>query len=110
MEAVEGRHSLFIRCPAEGEGLTVTSYPMKLQAGRYRLTVYLRADRDDTSAHLQVSGFKGAPGQTAHLGRQWQQESLEFEVPENTRWVHFSVRPDRRGLIWVDAIEVREVQ
>ena len=110
LEAVEGRHSLFIRCPADGEGLTVTSYPMGLKAGEYRLTVYVRADRDDMSAHLQISGFKGAPGRTVDLGRAWQQESIEFNVPENVRRTHFGIRPDRRGVIWVDAIEVREVQ
>jgi len=110
LEAIEGRHSLFIRCPAEGEGLTVTSYPMGLKAGKYRLTVYLRADREDMSAHLQVSGFKGAPGRTVEVGREWQQESFEFEVPENVRRTHFSVRPERRGVIWADAIEVRPAE
>jgi len=110
LEAIEGRHSLFIRCPADGEGLTVTSYPMKLKAGRYHLTVYIRADRDEMRAHLQISGISGAPAPTVDLGRQWQQESLEFDVPGNTRWVHFGVRPETRGVIWVDATEVRQAQ
>ncbi|GAH79324.1 unnamed protein product, partial [marine sediment metagenome] len=110
VEAIEGRHSLFIRCPADDEGLTVTSYPMGLKEGSYRLIARLRADREEMSAHLQISGFEDAPGRTVDVGRQWQQESLEFDVPENVRRTHFSVRPNNRGVIWVDAVEVRPAE
>ena len=83
---------------------------MRLPAGRYRVSAYLRADREGVGTYLGVSGFKDAPGSTVQAGREWRQESLEFEVPENTRWVHFAVRPEQRGVIWVDAVQVQAVQ
>ncbi len=110
LEAIEGRHALFIRCPADKGGPTVIAYPMRLKPGKYVLSFYVKADREGASVHFGVSGFKQSPSRDVAVGRQWQQLSLDFEVPENTRWVHLSLRPSKRGVIWADAVEVRTAQ
>ena len=62
---------------------------------------------DAGSVHFAVSGFPNAPGRDVPVGRQWHKETVDFEVPEKTQWVHFGVWPTKRGVIWVDAVEVR---
>ena len=110
LEAIEGRHSLFIRCPTDGEGPTVTCYPMRLKEGKYSVALYVKAGTEGQTVRLHVSGFKDGPSRDADVGTQWQREEMEFAVPAETRWVHFSVRPEKRGIIWADAVEVREVE
>lgn len=107
LEARHGEHSLFIRCPADGQGPSVVSYPMTLKPGKYEASVWLKADRAGLTGRLQVSGFKDAPAATADLGREWSQASVQFEVPEDTRWVHVSLSAATRGTLWADELIVR---
>lgn len=102
LEAHHGEHSLFIRCPAEGKGPSVRAYPLRLKPGSYRLSVWLKYDREGGRAKVAVSGYKGAPAKEVSVGRKWQQVAMDFQVPENTRWVHVSLRPVARGVLWAD--------
>jgi len=106
LEAYDGRHSLYLRCPAQGQGPTVASYPMSLPPGKYRLELQAKAGGDGHAATFTISGFAHAPSLGVELSRQWQPYSLDFTVPEGTRRVHFSARGNERGTIWVDAVHV----
>lgn len=102
LEAIEGRHSLFIRCPADGQGISVSSYPMKLKPGRHVATFHTKADRQNLRLHCAL----GKTSRSLDVGKEWQKFATELDVPEGTRWVHFTVRPETRGVVWVDAIQV----
>jgi len=106
LEAIEGRHSLFIRCPADGQGISVTSYPMKLKPGKYVATFHAKADRQNLRLHCALPGA----ARTLNVGKGWHRVVTEFDVPEGTRWVHFTVRPEMRGVVWVDAVLVHAVR
>ncbi len=106
LEAYEGRHALFIRCPSAGAGPSVTSYPMRLGPGPYRVTVYLKADRPDFAAAVSVGGGKQPARLKCVLGPKWKLFALDFEGPAKPRRVHFSLRPESRGMMWADAIRV----
>ncbi len=110
LEAHHGEHSLFIRCPADDQGPSVVTYPMTLKPGKYETSVWLKADRPGIQGRLQVSGFKVAPAAAADLGRDWSQARLQFEVPENTRWVHVSLSAATRGTLWADELMVRSLE
>jgi hypothetical protein len=109
LEAHHGEHSLFIRCPEDGKGPSVVAYPLTLRAGKYRVSVWFKADRDSLRARLQVSGFRGAPAQEVTVGREWQQVRLDFELPEDNRWVHVSLQALTRGTLWADELFVQAV-
>ncbi len=106
-EAHHGDHSLFIRCPTDGKGPGVISYPMRLKPGRYQLTAWVKYDRDGASAKIGVKGFKNAPLRDVKVGSQWQQVTVEFEVPPKTRWVHAYFEALSKGVLWVDEAFVR---
>ena len=108
-EAIEGRHSLFIRCPKDGQvgSPAANTYPMSLKAGKYVLSFYMKADRTDGSAHFGLYGYDKSPWKDAAAGLGWHKETLEFEVPANTQWVYFRIGSNKRGTLWVDALEVR---
>ncbi len=113
-EAIEGRHALYIRCPQDGRPWDrvspgVNCYPMELKPGRYRASLYLKADRDGGGANFGLYGFNKSPWKDVSVGREWRQESVEFEVPKDTRWTHFRVTATKRETLWVDALEVRPV-
>ena len=111
-EAIEGRHSLFIRCPKDckpGDNFSPAAniYPMSLKAGKYVLSFYMKADRKDGGAHFGLYGYDKSPWKDADAGLEWHKETLEFEVPANTQWVYFRIGSTKRGTLWVDALEAR---
>ncbi len=107
-EAYEGRHSLFIRCPTAGQGPNVASYPMRLGQGKYRVALGLKADRPSFSATVSVGGGKAPAQLKCTLGPAWKKFTLAFEGPAKVGRVHLSLRPESRGVMWADAIEVIE--
>ncbi len=110
LEAHHGEHSLFLRCPADGKGPGVTSYPLSLKPGKYEASAWYKYDRAGAKACLQVSGFANAPSAEAEVGPEWGQLKVEFEVPEGTRWVHVSFSGLTRGTLWVDEVVVRSLE
>jgi hypothetical protein len=107
LEAHHGEHSLFIRCPADEQGPAVVAYPLTLQPGRYRASVWLKYDRPGGRARLQISGFANAPGKEEPVGPQWQPVSVDFEVPPDTHWVHIGLSARSRGVLWADELRVQ---
>lgn len=108
LEAVEGTHSLYIRAPADGKGLTVTTFPASLAAGSYELSLYLKADRP-MQAFVGASGWRTweeTPSMTVDVTEQWARQAMRIELPVDERRVHVSVRPENRGVLWVDAVQM----
>ena len=110
LEAIEGTHALSIRTPAEGKGITVSSFPAPLAAGSYELSLYLKADRPGASARISTSSWRNPwpepPATTVEVGTDWQRVTLRLEVPESLRGVHVNIRPSQRGVLWADALQI----
>ena len=105
-EAAQGFHSLFVRCPTAGQGLSVTSYPMVLGPGAYRVSLQMKADRGGLEATISVGGGK-EPASAEHLvDTAWSRASLDFIGPDEKRRVHLTLRADTRGVLWVDDASV----
>ena len=105
-EAAQGFHSLFVRCPTAGQGLSVTSYPMVLGPGAYRVSLQMKADRDGLEATISVGGGKEPASLGQRIGSEWTRASLDFLGPDEKRRVHLTIRADTRGVLWVDDVAV----
>ncbi|MBI5832342.1 MAG: hypothetical protein HZB16_08565, partial [Armatimonadetes bacterium] len=85
----------------------IDAFPMELKEGRYRLSFWVKADRDDGGANFGLYGYDKSPWKDITANRDWHQETLDFEVPRDTQRTCWRITATRRGTLWVDALEVR---
>lgn len=111
-EAVEGTHSLFLRSTKDGEGLSATTFPTSLSTGTYEVSLYLKADRPGMTAHIGVSGWrtwKDSVTESVEVAQEWTKHTIPLQMPVDERRVHVSFRPEQRGTLWVDAVQILPV-
>ncbi len=107
LEAHSGRHALFIRNPGQGgHAPSVTSFPMLLGAGRYRLSLFARGDRGGLPLRVTVSGGLKKVDRLFTVTGDWQEVSVEFAGPPKRRRMHVGFSPQERGVVWIDAARV----
>ncbi len=109
LEAIEGTHSLFMRAARDNTSLGVTLFPAPLSAGSYEVSLYLKADRPGMTARIGASGWRdweGSERATVEVTEEWTKHTMAFELPVDERRVYVSVRPEGRGTMWVDAVQL----
>lgn len=108
-EAVEGTHSLFLRATEDEAPLSAILFPASLATGNYEVSLYLKADRPGMTARIGVSGWrtwKESETATVDVTGEWTKHTIPLQMPVDEPRVHVSVRPEQRGTLWVDAVQI----
>ncbi|UCH34152.1 MAG: hypothetical protein JSV65_16665 [Armatimonadota bacterium] len=103
--AYHGAHSLRLRTPTEGGGVTVVPFPVVLESGReYVVSVWAKAQTAGLRFALGLRGIAAEP-QTFELGTEWAR--YEFAgVAENDARTPPTLELISPGTAWFDVLEV----
>lgn len=103
--AYHGAHSLRLRTPVEGMGVTVRPFPVELKQGRtYDVSVWARGLTPGLRFSLGMDGIAGAP-QTFTLGADWARYAWTGVAPKDGRGQLY-LELVSAGAAWFDLLQV----
>ncbi|MCC6442848.1 MAG: hypothetical protein IT210_05250 [Armatimonadetes bacterium] len=103
--AAHGLHSLRITCPAEGQGLSLSPFPIQLEAGkRYRLSIRARGESDGLRFHITLPGLD-REDQDYTLTTEWKEYVLSGTAKTGGR-VNINYKLISAGTAWFDLLQV----
>lgn len=108
--AVHGTHSLRVTCPAEGQGLSVQPFPVRVTAGRrYRLSIWARGLQEGLTFRF---GMKALDCDVKEFTatREWAEYVVEGTAPKDVARAGLSLSLSSRGTIWIDLMQIAPVK
>jgi hypothetical protein len=104
--AVHGTHALRVTCPAEGQGLSVQPFPVRVMAGqRYRLSIWARGLQEGLKFRF---GMKALDCDVKEFTatREWAEYVVEGTAPKDVPRAGLSLSLSSRGTIWFDLMQI----